>query len=73
MTGEVIFDPLLPLPLIWALAVLAAGIVGFALWRGLAGWWLRGLAALAVLAALANPSLQTELRTPLSDIVVLVV
>ncbi|OLS53869.1 glutamine amidotransferase [Rhodovulum sulfidophilum] len=73
MTGEVIFDPLLPLPLIWALAVLAAGIVAFALWRGLAGWWLRGLAALAVLAALANPSLQTELRTPLSDIVVLVV
>ncbi|ANB32684.1 hypothetical protein M2324_001720 [Rhodovulum sulfidophilum] len=73
MTGEVIFDPLLPLSLIWALAVLAAGIVGFALWRGLAGWWLRGLAALAVLAALANPSLQTELRTPLSDIVVLVV
>ncbi|MBL3609069.1 glutamine amidotransferase [Rhodovulum sulfidophilum] len=73
MTGEVIFDPLLPLPLIWALAVLAAGIVGFALWRGLAGWWLRGLAAMAVLAALANPSLQTELRTPLSDIVVLVV
>ncbi|BAQ70530.1 threonine dehydrogenase [Rhodovulum sulfidophilum] len=73
MTGEVIFDPLLPLPLIWALAVLVAGIVGFALWRGLAGWWLRGLAALAVLAALANPSLQTELRTPLSDIVVLVV
>ncbi|MCE8439249.1 glutamine amidotransferase [Rhodovulum sulfidophilum] len=73
MTGEVIFDPLLPLPLIWALAVLAAGIVGFALWRGLAGWWLRGLAALAILAALANPSLQTELRTPLSDIVVLVV
>ncbi|MBL3584678.1 hypothetical protein JMM61_04715 [Rhodovulum sulfidophilum] len=73
MTGEVIFDPLLPLPLIWALAVLAAGIVGFALWRGLAGWWLRGLAALAILTALANPSLQTELRTPLSDIVVLVV
>ncbi|NDK35315.1 glutamine amidotransferase [Rhodovulum sulfidophilum] len=73
MTGEVIFDPLLPLSLIWALAVLAAGIVAFALWRGLAGWWLRGLAALAVLTALANPSLQTELRTPLSDIVVLVV
>ncbi|RBO52479.1 hypothetical protein DSD19_15450 [Rhodovulum sp. BSW8] len=73
MTGEVIFDPLVPLLLLWAAAALAALMVGFALWRGLAGWWLRGLAAVAILAALANPSLQTEERTPLSDIVVLVV
>ena len=43
-----------------------------ALWRGLSGWALRGLTALVLLTALANPSLQTEDRTPLSDIVLLV-
>ncbi|MDT8857138.1 glutamine amidotransferase [Paracoccaceae bacterium Fryx2] len=73
MTGTVVFDPLLPMVALWALAVLAAVLVGFALWRGLAGWWLRGLAAVAVLAALANPSLQEEDRAPLSDIVIAVV
>jgi len=73
MTGAVIFDPLLPWPLIWAAAALAVCFVGLSLWRGLGGWWLRALAAVAILAALANPSLQTEDRKPLSDIVVLVV
>lgn len=73
MNGAVIFDPLLPWPLVWALVVAALAFTGFALWRGLSGWWLRGLAAAAILAALANPSLQTEDRNPLSDIVVLVV
>ncbi|MBK1636823.1 glutamine amidotransferase [Rhodovulum adriaticum] len=73
MSGAVILDPLLPWPVLWAALALAVGMVGLALWRGLGGWWLRGLAAAAVLAALANPSLQTEDRNPLSDIVVLVV
>ncbi|TCP62820.1 hypothetical protein EV663_10180 [Rhodovulum bhavnagarense] len=73
MSGAVIFDPLLPLPVLWGALALVVAMVGFASWRGLAGWWLRGLAAGVVLAALANPSLLTEERTPLSDIVVLVV
>lgn len=73
MTGSVIFDPLLPWPALWAVLALALAMTGFAVWRGLAGWWLRGLAAAAALLAIANPSLQTEERTPLSDIVVLVV
>ena len=46
-------------------------LVGVALWRGLSGWWLRGLTACALLAALANPSLQEEDRAPLTDIVLL--
>ncbi len=73
MTGEVIFDPLLPWLLIYAVAALGAVVVGFALWRGLAGWWLRALSVLALLAALANPAFQQEDRAGLSDIVLLVV
>ena len=73
MTQSLILDPLLPLPLIVAIAVLALISVALAVWRRLSGWWLRGLAALALLGAVANPALQEEARTPLSDIVMVVV
>lgn len=73
MMGQVVFDPLLPWPVLWAGAALAALLIALGIWRGLGGWWLRALAALAVLAALAQPSLQSEERRPLSDIVLLVV
>ncbi len=74
MTGaQIILDPLVP----WVVLVIAGAIalvlVGLALWRGLPGWWLRGLAAVALLAALANPALQSEERDPLSDIALVVV
>ena len=72
-SGSVIFDPLLPWPLLWGACGLAALFVGLALWRGLKGWGLRALALAAVLVAIANPSLQIEERDPLTDIVVLVV
>ena len=42
MTETLLFDPLVPLPLIYAAAALAVVFVGVALWRGLSGWWLRG-------------------------------
>ena len=72
MTGTLIFDPLIPWPVLAVLgAVALAGIV-LALWRGLSGWALRGLAAIALLAALAGPVYQIEDRQPLTDIVVLV-
>ena len=67
----IIFDPLLPWWLVavaGALGLLAAGLAAA---RGLSGWWLRGLAAIAVVAALSGPSLQTEERQPLTDIVLL--
>ncbi|WP_375688329.1 hypothetical protein [Pseudooceanicola sp. LIPI14-2-Ac024] len=72
MTGTIIFDPLLPLPLLIALAALAVLGIILALWRGLSGWALRGLAALVVLGALAGPVFRQEDRAPLSDIVLLV-
>ena len=73
MSTSVIFDPLLPWPVIWGAAVLALGLLSLAIWRGLSGWWLRGLGLAVLLAALANPAVQTEDRRPLSDIVLLVV
>ncbi|MDD7970031.1 hypothetical protein [Roseinatronobacter alkalisoli] len=70
---EIILAPLVPLLVLWGLAGIAAAMVALALWQGLRGWWLRGLAALALLAALANPSLQDETREPLSDIALVMV
>ncbi|WP_176556099.1 hypothetical protein [Rubellimicrobium rubrum] len=70
---QIILDPLLPWPVVWAALALVLLAVILAAWRGLSGWWLRGLAGLALLAALLNPSLQEEERDPLTDIVVAVV
>ncbi len=72
-TGTIIFDPLLPWPSVLAGAILAVLFVGVAVWRGLSGWWLRGLAFGVLVLALANPSLQVEDREALSDVVLLVV
>ncbi|APX13319.1 hypothetical protein [Tateyamaria omphalii] len=71
MTGTVLFDPLLPWPILAVVTALAMAGVVLALIRGLNGWALRGMAALVVLAALAGPSLQQEDRAPLTDIVIL--
>ncbi|MFC7703056.1 hypothetical protein ACFQXB_02465 [Plastorhodobacter daqingensis] len=73
MNGDILLDPLVPWPVIWGAAGVALLLVGLALWQGLSGWWLRGLAALALLAALANPSLQSEERMGQSDIALILV
>ncbi|WP_073129171.1 hypothetical protein [Palleronia salina] len=73
MSGEIVFDPMVPWVVLAVLGGLVAVLVALSLWRGLSGWWLRGLAGLAVLAALAGPSFQREDRRPLSDIIVAVV
>ena len=73
MTGTLVFDPLIPLVLLYGVAGLALLALILAIWRRLPGWWLRGLAGLALLAAIANPSIQQEDREPLSDIVMMVV
>ncbi len=71
MTGQIIFDPLIPWQLLGIVALLAVLGVVLAAMRGLSGWALRGLAALVVLGALAGPSYQQEDRSPLTDIVLM--
>ncbi len=71
MDRTIILDPALPWPVIAAAGALALAAVALALARGLPGWWLRALAGLAVIAALLGPSLQTEEREALTDIVVM--
>ncbi len=73
MTGQIILDPLIPVVWLYLLAVLAVAGLGVAVWRRLLGWALRALAALVLLGAIANPSLQREERAALSDIVIAVV
>lgn len=73
MTQTIVFDPLVPMPLLIAAAVVVIAGLLLALRGGLSGAWLRTLAGLVVIAALAGPSLQQEERRALDDIVVLVV
>lgn len=72
MTGTVIFAPLLPWPMLAVFAGIALAGVVLAVVRGLAGWGLRGLAAIVVITAMTGPSWRQEDRTPLTDIVVLI-
>ena len=71
MTGQVIFDPLVPWEMVAVVAIIALASVVLAGLRGLNGWALRALAAIVVLGALTGPSYQQEDRAPLTDIVVL--
>ncbi|UZD90568.1 hypothetical protein [Cognatishimia activa] len=71
MSSEIFFDPLIDIRVIAALALLMAAICGFALWRGLSGWWLRSIGAAVILATLMGPVLQREDREELADIVLL--
>ena len=71
MTGTIVFDPLIPWLVLALAGALSLGAVVFAAWRGLAGWALRGLGALVVVAALTGPAYQLEDRAALSDIVIM--
>lgn len=73
MNRTVVFDPLVPLPLIYTLGAIGVLLLAFALWRGLRGWPLRALATAALGVALLNPALQVEDRKPLTDIILAVV
>ncbi len=70
---QVLFDPAFGWPVLAGAALVMAGLLGLAAWRGLAGWTARGLAAAVLLMALAGPSLQVEERQPLGDILLVLV
>ena len=73
MDGTIVFTPLIPWPVLWAVAGFVAFCLGISIWRGLSGWALRTLALAVLLLALAEPSLQQEERENLSNIVLVVV
>ena len=68
---SIAFAPLVPLPVLIGLAVLLLVIAGLALVRQARGAWLRTLFFLIGLGALANPSLVSEERDPLPNVVLL--
>jgi len=67
------YSPFLPWPFLAVLTGIVLLIAIFAIWRGIRGAWIRTLAALALLAALANPVLLQEDRDQLSTIVPVIV
>jgi hypothetical protein len=73
VNAAIAFDPLVPWWAVAALGVAALLLVLLALWRRGAGWWLRGLAFAALVAALLGPSLRQEVRDPLADVAFLVI
>lgn len=73
MTGQLIFDPLVPLALIVVLAGMAVLLAALAWHRGMAGWPFRFGAALVLLGALAGPVWQQAEERALPDVLVMVV
>jgi enamine deaminase RidA (YjgF/YER057c/UK114 family) len=65
--------PLLPWPLLIALAAGAVAIIALGLYTGRRGTWLRALGLALILFALADPSLVREDRKPLKDVVAVVI
>ena len=72
MTG-LTFSPLVPVPFIIALAALAVGLIAYGLFHRAKGALLRAIPILALLIAIADPSLVRENQTPLKDVAVIVV
>ncbi|MCD2184311.1 hypothetical protein OCK02_17875 [Rhizobium sp. TRM96647] len=70
---NIAFSPLLPWPVIGALAAIAVVLAVFALWRRVRGAPLRALAFALLLLALANPVVMNEQRDALSTVVAVIV
>ncbi len=70
---SIVFDPLLPWWAIAALAAAAGAVLLLGLFGRAAGTGLRAGLALAILAAIANPSAIQEKRQPIKDVAVLLV
>jgi hypothetical protein len=73
MNWNVIFSPLLPVPLLAALCIAGLALILVTAFLGARGWPLRALSFLVLGAALFNPSLHSEDREYLPDIAVAVI
>ena len=72
-TWSIAFTPLLPPPVLEAMAVAAVALIGLTLWRRPRGALLRALAFALLLLSLSDPSLMREDRRPLKDVVAVVI
>ena len=72
-TWSIVFAPLLPLPVLAAMAIAAVALIGLTLWRRPRGALLRALAFALLLLGLFDPSLMREDRRPLKDVVAVVI
>ncbi|MGV8938919.1 MAG: hypothetical protein ACOH2J_17505 [Allorhizobium sp.] len=63
------FAPFIPWSVLAVLAAVFALVSVVAIWRGIRGAWVRALAAVALLAAIANPLMLQEEREQLSTVV----
>jgi len=73
MNWTLSYEPFLPLSALIALAVIAIALTAVALYASQRGALLRGLALAALFAALLNPSVNQEVREPMSDIAVVLI
>lgn len=72
MNLSIAFSPAVPAWMLIALAVIALALVAYGAWRKARGIWLRVVPIIILLAAISDPRLIREERSPLSDIVVVV-
>ena len=72
MNWSIDFAPLLPVPVLWAAALVAAVLTSILFYRRTRGAPLRTLAVAALLAALTNPVLRQEERESLANVAVVV-
>lgn len=71
--GQIVFAPLVPWPVVAILAGLALAACALAGYAGLRGAWARTAVAAVLVLALCGPTLRSEQRQALSDIVLLVI
>lgn len=72
MNWSVDFSPMVPVPVFWAAAAIAAVLVGMMLFRRQRGAPFRALALATLLAALANPTLREEQRESLANVAIVI-
>ncbi len=70
---SIAFSPLVPIPLIVALGVIAFALIVYGLIHRAKGALLRALPVAALVIAIADPQLVRENRTPLKDVVAVVI
>ena len=73
MNYTISYAPLIPIPILIGIAVVAAIFLALGVFRGLKAWFIRGLSIACLLLALLSPQLNEEERDGLSNIVFVVV